>query len=44
MEVEVVGLGDGSQILDEFDSKFLILQRNMNNEKLLWWSYLSFYF
>ncbi len=33
MEVEVVGLGDRSQILEGFDSKFFILQKNMNNEK-----------
>jgi hypothetical protein len=31
MEIQVVGLGDGSQILDEFDFKFFILQKNMNN-------------
>jgi hypothetical protein len=28
MEVEVVGLGDGSEILDEFDSKLLTLKNN----------------
>jgi hypothetical protein len=31
MEIKVVGLGDGSQILDEFDFKFFILQKKMNN-------------
>jgi hypothetical protein len=29
MEIEVVGLGDGSEILDEFDSKLLTLQKKM---------------
>jgi hypothetical protein len=29
MEVKVVVLGDGFEILDEFDSKFLILQKNI---------------
>jgi hypothetical protein len=34
MEVEVVGLGDGSKIFDEFDSKFFILQKNMGRKLL----------
>jgi hypothetical protein len=29
MEAKVVGFGDGSKILDEFDSKLLTLQKNM---------------
>jgi len=29
MEAKVVGLGEGSEILDEFDSKFFALQNNM---------------
>ncbi len=32
MEIEVVGLGDGSEILDEFDSKLLTLQKKMWHE------------
>jgi hypothetical protein len=34
MEVEVVGLGDGFEIFDEFDSKFFILQKNMGMKLL----------
>jgi hypothetical protein len=33
MEV-VVGLGDGSEIFDEFDSKFFILQKKMGRKLL----------
>jgi hypothetical protein len=29
MEVKVVGLGEGSKILDEFDSELLTLQKKM---------------
>jgi hypothetical protein len=29
MEVEAMEFGDGSKILDEFDSKFFVLQKNM---------------
>jgi len=29
MEAKVVGLGDGSKILDEFDLEFITLQKNM---------------
>ncbi len=29
MEVKVVGLGDGFQILNEFDSELFTLQKNM---------------
>jgi hypothetical protein len=29
MEAEAMGLGDGSKIIDEFDSKLFILQKNM---------------
>jgi len=29
MEVEVVGLGDEFEIIDEFDSKLFILQKKM---------------
>jgi len=34
MEVEVVGLGDGFEIFDEFDSKNFILQKNMGRKVL----------
>jgi hypothetical protein len=34
MEVEVVGLGDGFEIFDEFDSKFFILQKNIGRKSL----------
>ncbi len=34
MEVEVVGLGDGFEFFDEFDSKFFILQKNMGRKLL----------
>jgi len=29
MEAKVVGLGDGSKILDEFDLEFFTMQKNM---------------
>jgi hypothetical protein len=32
MEVEAMGLDDGSKILDEFDSKLFILQKNVAEE------------
>jgi hypothetical protein len=34
MEVKVVGLGDGSKILNEFDLKLLTLQKKCNRKSL----------
>jgi hypothetical protein len=34
MEAKVVGLGEGSEILDEFDSKFFALQKKCNRKSL----------
>jgi hypothetical protein len=34
MEAKIVGLGDGFEILDEFDLEFLTLKKNMRQKRI----------